>query len=306
MLKKKAFRKIFITTFTVFVLLTVYLIPPKEKNNNFIYRYTEYKTVKTFLMNKNNQLTMVDAFAFLKNDAEIIKEIIDKLTITSDFTIPDGFTKLIPSNVVLKDVTVSENIASLLFSEEFYDIDPDVLEAVIESISYSILSLNNINGISIYVENENISSRFPFVPSIIKKDYGINKRPLIKGRVNDSKMVIVYYIDNIDDKNYYVPITKYVNDKKDKIKIIIDELTSSYIYEPNLITLLNKNIKLLDYDIKEDVCTLNFNNSIFMEQDSILEEVVYTISYSIFSSFDDVKKVVFMVDGEVAASETLE
>ncbi len=306
MLKKKAFRKIFITTFTVFVLLTFYLIPSNDKKNDYIYRYTEHKTVKTFLMNKNNQLTMVDVTTFSRDDASVIKEIIKNLTMTDDFTVLDGFTRLIPEDVILKDVSIDENVASVLFSKKFYDINPNILENVIESISYSILSLNNINGVSIYVENENISNRFPFVPSIIKKDYGINKRTLIKGRAIDSKMVIVYYIDNIDDKNYYVPITKYVNDKRDKIKIIIDELTSSYIYEPNLITLLNKNIKLLDYDIKEDVCTLNFNNSIFMEQNSILQEVVYTISYSIFSNFEDVKKVVFMVDGEVAALETLE
>lgn len=307
MLKKKALRKIFITTFTVFVLLTIYLIPTNKNDNNYTYRYRQYESVKTFLTNENNQLVMVDVLVEQKNTTGLIREIIEKLTISNDATIPLGFERLIPSDVKLNDVTLNNDIAKLTFSEEFLNIDKDILGMVIESISYSVLSLKDINGLSIYVNNENISKIYKDIPDIIKSDFGINKRINIKGKdLADLKSVVIYYIDNVNDKNYYVPITKYVNDKRDKIKIIIDELSSSYIFEPNLITLLNKNIKLLDYDIKEDVCTLNFNNSIFMSQDSILEEVVYAISYSIFSNYNDVKEVVFMVDNLPVVTKTNE
>jgi len=59
---------------------------------------------------------------------------------------------------------------------------------------------------------------------------------------------------------------------------------------------LDKNIKLVDYSINNDVMILNFNNSIFLERDNILEEVVYSISYSVFANYD-VSKVIFQVDG---------
>ena len=57
----------------------------------------------------------------------------------------------------------------------------------------------------------------------------------------------------------------------------------------------DKNIELISYEIKNDSMILNFNNSIFMDKDSILEEVVYSISYSVFSSYDNVQEVVFKV-----------
>ena len=43
---------------------------------------------------------------------------------------------------------------------------------------------------------------------------------------------------------------------------------------------------------------LNFNNSIFIGDGNILEEVVYTISNSVFDSYD-INRVIFNVDNKV-------
>ena len=82
-----------------------------------------------------------------------------------------------------------------------------------------------------------------------------------------------------------------------KIKIIINELTASYIYEPNLMSFLNSNTKLLDYKEAENVMTINFNNAIFDGDNKILEEVTYTLAYSVFANYD-VAQVMINVDGK--------
>lgn len=306
MLKRKALRKIFVTTFVMFILLTIYFIPTSDKkNNNIEYHYLDVQEISVYLLNDNDQLTKVDFK--IKNDSTIdtIKSIIKKLTISNDATIPNGLEQVIPKDCKLLDVVLNEKKVELNFSKEFLDIGHDNIETVVESISFSILNIEGIDEISILVENENISRLFPvLIPNIITKEYGINKRVELKS-FNDVSSVTVFYIDNIDNQNYYVPITKYVNDKRDKIKIIIDELSSNYIYESNLITLLDKNIKLVNYEINNDTMILNFNNSIFMEKDSILEEVVYTVSYSVFANYD-VNEVVFMVNNEEILKKGIE
>ncbi|MBO5375469.1 MAG: GerMN domain-containing protein [Bacilli bacterium] len=306
MLKRKALRKIFVTTFVMFILLTIYFIPTSDKkNNNIEYHYLDVQEISIYLLNNNDQLTKVDFK--IKNDSTIdtIKSIIKKLTISNDATIPNGLEQVIPKDCKLLDVVLNEKKVELNFSKEFLDIGHDNIETVVESISFSILNIEGIDEISILVEDENISRLFPvLIPNIITKEYGINKRVELKS-FNDVSSVTVFYIDNIDNQNYYVPITKYVNDKRDKIKIIIDELSSNYIYESNLITLLDKNIKLVNYEINNDTMILNFNNSIFMEKDSILEEVVYTVSYSVFANYD-VNEVVFMVNNEEILKKGIE
>ena len=117
----------------------------------------------------------------------------------------------------------------------------------------------------------------------------------IKSRNNINK-VVVYYLEEIMENMYYVPVTKYMNDSRDKIKIIIDELASSYIYESNLMSFLNDNIELLDYKEQENIMTLNFNNAIFDSSNKIIEEVKYALAYSVFDNYD-VTQILLQVNG---------
>ena len=299
MLRKKAIRKIIITTFVLFVVLTIYMIPTKRKEDNKIYHYVDTKDISVYLENDYNQLTKVDFKITNSKIENVIYSIIKKLTISNDATIPRKFKQVIPSNVVLNKVKVEEGIAYLDFSKEFLNIKEDI-ELIVEAISYSVFELNEINGVSIYIEEERVSKYFNKIPDLITKEYGINKRYNLKNFNNFSK-VTIFYLDNVDEENYYVPITKYVNDDREKIKIIIDELSSNYVYESNLISLLDKNSKLLNYEIKNDSMILDFNNSVFLNDDEILEEVIY----SVFANYD-VKEVIFQVEGKEISKKSIE
>lgn len=299
MLRKKAIRKIIITTFVLFVVLTIYMIPTKRKEDNKIYHYVDTKDISVYLENDYNQLTKVDFKITNSKIENVIYSIIKKLTISNDATIPRKFKQVIPSNVVLNKVKVEEGIAYLDFSKEFLNIKEDI-ELIVEAISYSVFELKEINGVSIYIEEERVSKFFNKIPDLITKEYGINKRYNLKDFNNFSK-VTIFYLDNEDEENYYVPITKYVNDDREKIKIIIDELSSNYVYESNLISLLDKNSKLLNYEIKNDSMILDFNNSVFLNDDEILEEVIY----SVFANYD-VKEVIFQVEGKEISKKSIE
>lgn len=291
MLKKTAIRKIIITTFVIFIVSTIYLIPSKINKDNKTYHIIDTRDISVYLINDYDQLTKVDFKTPKTNLESVVESIIKKITISNDATIPRKFKQVIPSDVKLNKFKIEDNIIYLDFSKEFLNIPKENIEMIVESISYSLFELDNISGISIYIDEVSIKEIFN-IPGIITKDFGINKRTNIKS-FNDVSQVTIFYIDNEDENYYYVPITKYVNDKREKIKIIIDELTSNYVYESNLISLLNKNSKLLDYEIKSDSIILDFDNSIFLEDNNILEEIVY----SVFANYD-VNEVIFRVEGK--------
>ncbi len=288
-----------ITSFVFFVVLTICMIPTKDRKvDNKVYRYIDTNDISVYLLNTNNQLAKVNFKINKDNTINTVKSIINKLTVSIDATIPNGFVQVIPSNVKLNDIKLENKLLSLDFSQEFLLIPQNEIEQVIESIVYSLLNIDEVEGVSIYVVGKNISDILNF-PSIIDRNFGINKRVEIKN-LNDISKVTVFYIDSVDNNNYYVPVTKYLNDKRDKIKIIIDELSSSYIYESNLISLLDKNIKLLNYEIENDIMTLDFSNSIFLEQDNMLEEIMY----SVFANYD-VNEIVFNLnDREIIKKRT--
>ena len=298
MLRKKALRKIFITTLSAFILLVVYSIPNMTKNDNAIRTNLEVEyitgigTNNIYLLDKNDLLVKTNILLDKKDKTDQIKLLLNNLIDDNNSKFPNGLSATIPKNTKLIDVVYDEEYVTLNFSKKLLSVKNELKDRMIESIVYSVMDLGDIKGVIITVEDEMIKE----YAKVLDKNIGINKKYDIKSRDKINK-VVIYYLEEIDDNNYYVPVTKYLNDDRDKIKIIIDELTTSYIYEPNLMSFLNSNTKLLDHEEKENVMSINFNNALFDGNDKIVEEVKYTLAYSIFDNYD-VEQVLLQVDGK--------
>ena len=296
MLKKKALRKIFVTTLTAFVLLVVYSIPnlyqdDALKTNLEVEYITGIGTNNIYLLDSNDYLVKTKILLDSTSKEEQVKKLIKNLTINNNSKFPNGLEATIPENTKLLEVYCDEHYLTLNFDNKLIK-DKEKVEKIIESIVYSVMDLGEIDGVIIEVNGETIDG----YNKVLDKNIGINKSYDIKSR-KDINKVVIYYLEQLDGVNYYVPVTKYLNDSDEKIKIIINELTASYIYEPNLMSFLNSNTKLLDYKEAENVMTINFNNAIFDGDNKILEEVTYTLAYSVFANYD-VAQVMINVDGK--------
>ena len=298
MLRKKALRKIFITTLSAFILLVVYSIPNMTKNDNAIRTNLEVEYIRgigtnnIYLLDKNDLLVKTNILLDKKDKTDQIKLLLNNLIDDNNSKFPNGLSATIPKNTKLIDVVYDEEYVTLNFSKKLLSVKSELKDRMIESIVYSVMDLGDVKGVIITVEDEMIKE----YAKVLDRNIGINKKYDIKSRDKINK-VVIYYLEEIEDNNYYVPVTKYLNDDRDKIKIIIDELTTSYIYEPNLMSFLNSNTKLLDHEEKENVMSLNFNNALFDGNDKIVEEVKYTLAYSIFDNYD-VEQVLLQVDGK--------
>ena len=175
-------------------------------------------------------------------------------------------------------------------------------EKELEAIIYTITSIEKIDTVKIQIEGKELT-KLPksgkLLPSELKREYGINKIYNIDSIKDVTKVIIYYTNKNNNDDIYYVPVTKYINSKDDKIKIIIDELTGKFSFESNLMSYLNYNTKLLDYSLNENEIDLNFNEYLFdnTENKKVLEEVIYSISYSVKDNYD-IDVINFFVNNE--------
>lgn len=297
---EKSLKKMLITTICVFVFFVTGTLTNIKSNEitKVSANITEpiYQTV--YLLDQNNRLVRYKT-EIEKNDINTrINGIISALQIDSNKKIPDFFKKIIPNSVKINNINVDNKILLLDLSKEIFESDAIYEEKILESLVYSITSIPEIDAMSLYVENTLVTS-LPkskiTIPEVLTKDFGINKDLDISNFFNISK-VTTYYYETINGNNYYVPVTKYINDDKDKIKIIIENLSSSYISEPNLSSYLSEATKLIDYKLDNDVMVLNFNEAIFDSNQKVLEEVIYSIASSVFANYD-AKSVVFKVNG---------
>lgn len=304
MLKRKALRKIFVTTLTAFILLVVYMIPTIDNKSvveaNMEVEYiTGLGTNYIYLLDQNNLLVRTNILLDTSDKCEQVKLLLKNLKQYDNARFPTGLKAYLNENVEVKDVSYKDKIVNINFSKEFLDIKEELEERIIEGISYSILELEDVDGLRILVEEEPLTaypnSKNP-LPDIITKEIGINKKYDINSRNNINK-VVLYYSENIDDHTYYVPVTKYTNNEKEKIEVIVEELSSKYIYEDNLMSFLHKNLELLEFQEKDNMMILDFNEYLFGKNDKILEEVLYTLSYSVFDSYD-VNCILYKVNGQ--------
>ncbi len=304
MLKDKALKKILITSITMLILLILYMIPSIQqeetlKTNLELEYISGVGTNSIYLLDKNNYLVKTKILLTEKEAEKKITTLINNLIVNRKNTFPDSLIGTIPEKTTLLSVNITNNIAILNFSKDFLSVSSKTEDRMFESIVFSIMDLKEVEGIIIKIEGETLGN-YPnskvHLPDVLTKDIGINKNYHITSR-KDINKVVIYYLENIDEVNYYVPVTKYINDSRDKVKIVIDNLTTSYIYEPNLMSLLNANAKLNSYKEEEGVMFLDFNNNIYNNKDMILEEVIYSICYSIFDNYE-VKSVILTVEGK--------
>lgn len=308
MLKRMSIRKIIVATFTLSVLFILCLIDDNKKEieldtSNIEYIYTNMLDT-IYLLDKNDYVART---SITTCDCDILdksKDLLNGLIIdgSKSAIIPNGFRPIIPTGTSILDIKLENKILTINFSKELLDISSKYEESMIESIVYTLTSIDGIDKVNIQVEGKELT-KLPHsnktIPTNLDKSYGINKVYDINN-TKDIDSVTLYYVNNYNDTKYYVPVTKYINnDSQDKIKVIIEQLSNSLIYESNLMSYLSDNAKLLDYEITDKTIKLNFNNMILSDisSNNILEEVVYTIGYSI-NEVVDVDEVLFYVNNE--------
>lgn len=309
MLKRKMIRKIIISTSALFALFLLYLIPTSDKNDeldvsqNLEYVNLEVETNSIYLLDNFNYLGKTEVVVNSETTEEKIKELVEVLINggNGENKIPNGFRSILPSETKILSIKVEENLVKIDFSKDILNINKDLEEKMIEALVYTITSVDGIDKVIIYVEGD-ILTKLPQtntnLPSTLDRNFGINKTYEFT-KTDDINQVTIYYLNKHNDNYYYVPVTKYLNDNRDKIKIIIDELTSTNTYNTNLLSYLNSNTELLAIEEQPDILELTFNSYIFSDVDNkdILEEVVYTICLSVKDNYD-VKEVVIKNEDE--------
>lgn len=311
MLKKISIRKLIISFSALFTLFLIYLIPNNENDKNKLedipqeleYVNNDLITSSVFLLDSYNMLGKTEVPVSSKDIESFAKELLEVLINggANEDRIPNGFKSVLPSDTKILSLKYDKDLIKVDFSKELLNTSKEMEEKIVEAIVYTLTSINGVNKVIIYVDG-NILTKLPQtkinLPSTLDRSFGINKEYDINS-IKDINQVTIYYVNKNNDNYYYVPVTKYLNDDRDKIKIVIDELSGNSIYNTNLMSFLNSNAELISSEKKDDLMHLNFNEYIFsdIEEKNILEEVIYTISLSVCDNYE-VKGVVFNVENE--------
>ena len=316
MLKKISIRKITLTSVALFACLLIYLVPSVSEEETYPedleYVDNDATYSPVFLLDKNSYVAQASVTTPGESVEEKARELLNVLIIGQSENVPNGFSPIIPPNTEILSLTYENGLIKVDFSDDILEIDEKLEEKMIEAIVYSLTSIDEVDNVIIYVNGE-ILSKLPKtkinLPSTLNRSFGINKEFSLTS-TKDITDVTVYYINQINDNYYYVPVTKYLNDTRDKITIVIDELTTGFNYNSNLMSFLNEDARLVSSNLTDNVLNLEFNSSIFddINTEEVLEEVIYTICLSAYDNYDIDEVVLYSGDKEIykSVSKTIE
>ena len=307
MLKKYTFRKISLATLLLLLAFLLYNFPDELKEDVSIKRD---KSINIYLIDEDDFIAMSEISSNANSIDEQIETILYSLIIDSNYSsnLPNGFKAIIPKDTKILDYSLDNGLFKVNFSKEFLNITEDKEEKMIEAIIFSLTTIKDIKKIMIFVDGVKLNE----LPNSHKKldlyldrSYGINKVYDIS-TFYDTKMVTIYYL-NKKDNYYYVPISYVINSDDTKVEIIINNLKSNRLNSSTLLSHLDYQVELMNYEENENSLVLNFNdillNSIY--NGKLKEEVKYAISYSIYDTLG-ISDVVFQVNGNVIDEFRLE
>lgn len=300
MIKKYIKNKIVVYTLILILLCLFYFVPTGETFEiEIVNDNKNYDKNVVYLLDDDNYVSQVITYFDNTSIKEDIKNKINVL-IYGDNNL-NNFYSLIPKTTILKNVKVDKDNVYLDFNKEILNVNEYMEESMIESIIYTLTETNGINNIYINVDGEplkELPNSKKEMPYPLTRDYGINKKYDLTS-FNDIDKTTIFFAKTNEEFTYYVPVTKISNTISDKIDIIIEELKSTVNSQDNLNSYINNNVKLVSKEINDEKINLVFNNYIFsdLNNKTILEEVKYIISESIFENYD-VKEVSFSTEND--------
>ena len=314
MLRKFAYNKIFRTTGMLFLFALLLLFPSSKE-----YSLKDEKVVSTmnnsikqteiFLLDKNNYISRAKISISYLNSNDYANKLIELLILDGkyEYKIPNGFRGILPSDTKINSISINDNNMTIDISEDIDELDNKNYKKMLELITYNLTSIDGISNVYLK-KNGKLITNYPngeYIKQPLSRNNGVNEEYKITTYKNTSKTTI-YYISRNNNTYYYVPITKINNDNREKIEVIIDELSSSHIYETNLMSFLNYNAKINSYKIVDKILSIDFNEYLFDDTNTknILEEVIYSISLSVRENYD-VEEVIFLVNGKEITKSVL-
>lgn len=314
MLKKMSIKKIITSSIVLMIVFLLYIIPTPSKKETKIPSAIEYvnvdvKTHSIYLLDNNNYISKTSIRINSLKPEELAQQLIQVMIQEGKYSdqIPSGFRPIINSNTKINSISLSKDTLKVDLSKDFLSTTKELEEKTLEALIYTLTSIEQVNYIVLYIDGK-ILTKLPQnninLPATLNREIGINKKYDLKNTKNITSTTI-YYIHEYNDDFYYTPVTTIHNDEREKIEIIIDELSNSITQKP-LMSFVNSKTNLIDYKVKDKKMEVCFNENIFNDFDKkdILEEVLYTISLSIYDNYD-VEEVIFQVNNQEIAKTTV-
>ena len=267
-------------------------------NHEFVIDLSEKNYRKVYLLDENKYLIPLSIDVSSKE--HLVDEIYTVVSNLRDLEI-EGFNSVIARDVKINKIELENGILNIDFSKEFLTYQADLEEKIIESLTWSVMDFDEVNGLTISVDGvklEQMPLNGLHLPSILNKDIGINKYHDLMNNYQNSDDIVVMYQKQINDQTYYVPVTRRVDRQENDTMTVMRALDKDISLLSGLSQieyLRNMDVNKITY--MDSKVSVNLSNDYLIE-DNLIDSEIYELLLVTFEYNNMDAKVDFYVNEE--------
>ena len=251
-------------------------------NHEFVIDMSEKNYRKVYLLDENKYL--IPLSIDISNKEYLVDEIYTVVSNLRDLQV-EGFTSVLAKDVKINAIELENGVLNIDFSKEFLVYQKDLEEKIIESLTWSVMDFEEVNGLTISVDGVKLE-KMPIsglvLPSVLDKQIGINKYHDLVSNYSDSDSVVVMYQKELAGNTYYIPITRRIDRQDSDIVAVFKGIEK----EIGVLSGVRKidEISSLDFNninCENDKVSVNLNSG-FLIEDNLIDSNIYELLMVMF------------------------
>ena len=261
---------------------------------------------KVYMLDNDNYLVPL-TFAFDSKEllADDIRYVISMLRDESTLT-SKGYHTLLNDNVKIQAIELENNILNIDFSKEFNEHDVNKEEQIIESLTWTLMQYDEVNGLTISVDGvklETLPQSGIVLPDVLDKTIGINKYYDTTGNIYNTTSITVFYEKENFGETVYVPVTRRVLEEENEKMSVFNAMFED-------ISVMSGLRRIETFDLIDEESVINFEDSeikLSLISDALMEEgiidnEIYELLVMTYSDLNDIQvSFTFEVEAEVVS-----
>lgn len=259
-----------------------------------------------YLLDKDNLVVPVSLL--LPETKSVAKQALEYLVAEGPVTesLPNGFKSVLPSETVVIGLDVNENkLATVDFSKEFCNYEPHLEKQILQSVVWTLTQFDSIDKVALRVNGHPVA-QMPVaktnIDSELSRNIGINLEYFQTEDIMNTHPVTLYFEKSEADNNYLVPVTRRIENKKDDITTLVNELIIGAKAGSSLHTNLMPDTALISQPtVQNGIVSLNFNENIYSDLGNNEKFVANSVIWQLVLSLTeraDIQQVVLQVNGK--------
>jgi len=207
------------------------------------------------------------------------------------------------SGAILK-VTLKpeQKTAFVELSKDFATYDKNDERKVMESITWTLTSLPNVDQVQLWMDSKKLSE-MPVdhtpMDTPLSRQLGINLEKDLSVNYLRSMPVTLYFSSYSEEgKAYFIPVTRLVEPSSDSVRATLEQMISGPLNKKAMNMVMTKETKINDITSNGDTLTVDLADTMFEKGDQVPAELVKAVVLSL-TERQGVKKVQLKINGNM-------